>query len=285
MYPNEQVISIKEISKGIELVKKKLSAFNKNDFLNERLSNATTYLLKKPGKLMRPGLVFFGAIYSGFHIEEAVDLSVSIELLHTSSLIHDDLIDKDLKRRKINTTHVEFGEELAILAGDVLISKSIQNSAKYGKEVIEYMSDTAMKMSAGETLDFEYQRTKKIPKLNDYFKISELKSASLIKTSAAIFPFYKKSRTVSELETFGLNFGLAFQIKDDFDDYVNEKKDSDSDKFRPNIVSSLINDGNTKENALEKAKKLNEEYLERAVTALKNNSDEFLKYLKMAEIK
>ncbi len=284
MYADEKVVFVKEITKGIELTKKRLLTFGKKEFLNERLSDATTHFLKRQGKLMRPGLVFFGALYSGFGIEEVVDLAVSIELLHTSSLIHDDLVDKDLQRRGINTTHIEFGEELAILAGDVLISKSIQNSAKYGREVIEYMSDTAMKMSAGETLDFECQKSKTVPSLNDYFRISELKSASLIKTSAAIFPFYKKSGTVKELETFGLNFGLAFQIKDDFNDYVNEKKDSDSDKFRPNVVSSLINEGNNKESALEKAKKLNKEYLERAITALKNNSDEFLKYLKMAEI-
>ncbi|MEM0200944.1 MAG: polyprenyl synthetase family protein [Candidatus Micrarchaeaceae archaeon] len=284
MYNNEEMISVKEISKGIALAKNKLITLNKNDFINKKLSEVSTYFLKKQGKLMRPGLVFFGVLYSGNKIDEFVDLAVSIELLHTSSLIHDDLIDKDYKRRGINTTHVEFGNELAILAGDALISKAIQNSAKYGKEVINYMSSTAMKMSAGEVLDFEYQKLKKIPNLAEYIKISELKSASLIATSAAIAPYYKNSEAVKELEIFGLNFGLAFQIKDDFNDYINENFNNDLERYRPNIISSLINEGNSEEKSLDLAKQINKKYLGFAVNSLKKNSDNFLKYLKIAEI-
>jgi geranylgeranyl pyrophosphate synthase len=284
LYTDQKLVSIKEISKGIELTNKKLLALGKSDFLDKQLSDAAVHLIRRHGKLIRPGLVFFGALYSGYDIEDVVDLAVSIELLHTSSLIHDDLIDRDLERRGVNTTHLEFGEELAILAGDVLISKAIQTSARYGEEVIRYMSNTAMQMSAGETLDFRYQKSKKIPKLTEYFKISELKSASLIKTSAAIFPFYKKSKTIKELEAFGLNFGLAFQIKDDLNDYLNEGRNNDINKFRPNIISSLISEGNTIEKSIEETKLLNKKYLNTAINSLKNDSDEFSKYFKMAEI-
>ncbi|MGC8479171.1 MAG: polyprenyl synthetase family protein [Candidatus Micrarchaeia archaeon] len=274
------------IEEYLKKTRKTLVSIDKKDFFNKKLYDSSSYLLKEGGKLLRPSLVFLGALYSGIDPEEVIDMSISIELLHTSSLIHDDLIDKDLYRRGVNATHVKFGNEIALLAGDALISEAIRRASSYGKKVIDIMAVTAMKMAAGESLDFEFQKNREVPKLKDYFNISELKSTSLIETAISLPAIYKNQKEANELKEFGYNFGMAFQIKDDIDDYIlarDEKKSSE--KNRPNIVNSLTASGIKEEDAISKAKLLNKEYLISGEKCLKGiNKKELLEYKNIASV-
>ena len=266
---------------------KKLTTIESSEFFDNELFNASMHLLNKPGKMLRPLLVFLGAVYCDVDLDEVIDIAVSIELLHTSSLIHDDIIDNDNKRRDIDATHVKYGLQIAMLSGDALIARSIQNASKYGKCLIDMMAGTAMKMSAGEAMDFRYQRLKKVPKIEECLKIIELKSASLISTATSISGRYKNSSFSEELELFGLNLGIAFQIKDDIEDYlaVSDNSQTSLDANRPNIVKSVIKSGKNEEDAIKEVIAMNKEYIKVGISRLDKNKFEIFKnYLDMIKI-
>ncbi len=266
---------------------KKLTTLESKEFFDNELFDASMHLLNKPGKMLRPLLVFLGASYCGMDLDEVIDIAVSIELLHTSSLIHDDIIDNDNKRRDIDATHVKYGLEIAMLSGDALISKSIQNASRYGKNLIDIMAETAMKMSAGEAMDFRYQRLKKVPEIEECLRIIELKSASLISTATSISGKYKNSNFSRELELFGLNLGIAFQIKDDIEDYsaISDNTQANLDANRPNIVKSIIKSGKNEKDAIKEATAMNKKYIKVGISYLdKNKFEIFERYLNMIKI-
>ncbi len=266
---------------------KKLTTLESKEFFDNELFDASMHLLNKPGKMLRPLLVFLGASYCDMDLDEVIDIAVSIELLHTSSLIHDDIIDNDNKRRDIDATHVKYGIEVAMLSGDALISKSIQNASRYGKNLIDIMAETAMKMSAGEAMDFRYQRLKKVPEIEECLKIIELKSASLISTATSISGKYKNSNFSKELELFGLNLGIAFQIKDDLEDYlaISDNSQTILDANRPNVVKSIIKSGRNEKDAIKEAMAMNKRYIKVGISYLdKNKFEIFKRYLDMIKI-
>jgi geranylgeranyl pyrophosphate synthase len=227
-----------EVSASIIKVDRRIAGLGLPVFRSKELFAPAVHLLRNRGKLMRPSLVLLGAHVTGQDTQMFVDLAVSAELLHISSLIHDDIIDRDTVRRGVKAVHIRYGNEAAILAGDALISKSISNSAKYGKEVIESISEAAMDMCAGEALDYSFQKGKKVPKQSEYQRIAELKSASLIATCCNIAAVYKKDKLAGRLHAFGRNVGIAFQMRDDILDSIEgtEKKSG----FRPNIITTLM---------------------------------------------
>ncbi len=277
----------KDIRIAMDKTFKKLTTLESKEFFDNELFDASMHLLNKPGKMLRPLLVFLGASYCDMDLDEVIDIAVSIELLHTSSLIHDDIIDNDNKRRDIDATHVKYGIEVAMLSGDALISKSIQNASRYGKNLIDIMAETAMKMSAGEAMDFRYQRLKKVPEIEECLKIIELKSASLISTATSISGKYKNSNFSKELELFGLNLGIAFQIKDDLEDYlaISDNSQTILDANRPNVVKSIIKSGRNEKDAIKEAMAMNKRYIKVGISYLdKNKFEIFKRYLDMIKI-
>ena len=277
----------KDIRIAMDKTFKKLTTLESKEFFDNELFDASMHLLNKPGKMLRPLLVFLGASYCDMDLDEVIDIAVSIELLHTSSLIHDDIIDNDNKRRDIDATHVKYGLEVAMLSGDALISKSIQNASRYGKNLIDIMAETAMKMSAGEAMDFRYQRLKKVPEIEECLKIIELKSASLISTATSISGKYKNSNFSKELELFGLNLGIAFQIKDDLEDYlaISDNSQTILDANRPNVVKSIIKSGRNEKDAIKEAMAMNKRYIKVGISYLdKNKFEIFKRYLDMIKI-
>ncbi|MCL5428043.1 MAG: polyprenyl synthetase family protein, partial [Candidatus Marsarchaeota archaeon] len=180
-----------EIMEDLRSVDERLSGLGTAEFIEDGLYAPSMHLIKGRGKMLRPALVFMGGIYAGYSdTKDLVDVAVAVELLHTSSLIHDDIIDKDVRRRGVESTHVRYGNELALLAGDALISSAIRHISGYGRSLINIMARTAMEMSAGEALDFRFQRSGTVPTIREYERIAYLKSASLISTSASIAASY-----------------------------------------------------------------------------------------------
>ncbi len=249
------------IRKLLDEVSERIS-FSGDAFILDELLLPSTHLLNAKGKLLRPTLVLLGAYAIGENPAEFIDIAAAIELLHVSSLVHDDIIDKDKFRRSVQTVNEAYGFEAAILAGDALIAKAIQLAAKYGQKVIERISATAMEMCAGELLDYKCQSTSSDS--NTYLKIARLKTASIIGAACSISGIYKGSSYSANLYDYGINAGIAFQIRDDMLDYGTENKAGNN----VNIVHALASSGIAVEEAKAKAKKLNNSYIGKALESI-----------------
>ncbi len=279
------------VKRGLVLTEDKLRSLAKEEFLNEELYEPATHLLKRPGKLIRPGLIFTTAEVLGEDPEDFIDLAAGIELLHTASLVHDDILDKDSMRRGVEPVHMKFGESSAILAGDALIAKAISLASRYGERIIKRAAEAAMAMCAGEVLDVKLQSAPGPQSdLSLYLKVAELKTASLMAVSSSIVADYVKSRKRDPLYDIGLNIGMSFQIKDDIMNYLGitdkapKSVKSDANNNRPSVISVFKNNG--REDPVRTAAKLNNFYLDRANELLVSlgNADSLLQYLDFLRI-
>ena len=260
------------IAVGMRKTQARLESMARSEFINRELAAPASHLLSTKGKMLRPLLVFAGAAAIREVPDNFVRLASAVELLHTSSMIHDDIIDGDLVRRGVMTVHAKYGAGRAIIAGDALISKAVEESAEYGPKVIGMVSKVAMEMCAGEALDYAWQRNRQTPNMKEYLRIAHLKSSSLLGTSASIVAAYRKSRLQRNLYSFGDNFGIAFQIRDDIIDALGletRKHGTDLRKYRPNIVKTLMEHrGMGKAQAIAEAKAINQRYVHLATRSL-----------------
>ncbi len=230
-------------------------------FSSQNLEKSTFHLLNVNGKLLRPTLVFVGAESVGLNSMKFVDLAIAIEYLHISSLIHDDIIDKDEMRRGIETVHNKYGIENAILAGDALIARAVALSSAYGESVVKKIAEAAFLMCDGESMDFCTQRRNFDMNLGTYMDIATKKTASLISTSISIAAVTEKlgEGIIGRLSKAGELLGVAFQVRDDVINAVGsfelgKRPGNDDKKFnRPNIVSVFEYSGLGKKEAIEKS--------------------------------
>ena len=251
----------------LEYVEKTLSrvtSFKSEDFLIGELFKPSTHLLNNNGKLLRPTLLFLSAYAMDEPCGDLVDLAAAIELLHVSSLIHDDIIDSGKTRRGTDTVNAKYGSNVALLAGNALISKAIHLSSKYGKGVIDAVSSTALQMTAGELVDYGSKLNGNKMGIENYVEIASLKTASLTGTASSIVAVYKKSDSVNALHNYGFNLGMAFQIRDDILDF----SEQDSKKGSLNIVSLMMENGMDKDKAIVAASELNHSYIDNAINGL-----------------
>jgi geranylgeranyl pyrophosphate synthase len=176
------------------------------------------YALQTRGKRLRPILLILSAQSSGGTVESVIKLSLAIELLHGATLIHDDILDQDILRRKTATLNAKWGVRDAILVGDALASLALCLTAEYGKEITKIISQTCLLLSDGEYLDVE--NSKKTPSESTYILTVKRKSASLFKAATQCGAIACSASTVEidALADFGENLGLAYQIKDDLSD-------------------------------------------------------------------
>lgn len=260
-----------DVRKSLDSVSKRIASFSAQEFVNPQLYEPSVHLLKAKGKLLRPTLVLLGAHFLDQKPLEYVDLALSAELIHISSLIHDDIIDRDKTRRGVDTVHGKYGNEAAILAGDALISKAVLIASRYGNEVLSAMSDASMKMCAGELLDYNFQKAQSLPKITECLNIASLKSASLIATCCNIAAIHKKDARSQEMYLFGNDLGVAFQIRDDIIDYKAWSQKGREGRLIPNIVLSIeAEKGVSESSALIEAEKLKEKYVKSAYSKVGN---------------
>jgi geranylgeranyl pyrophosphate synthase len=242
------------------------------EFVDRRLYASSTHLLSRRGKLLRPTLVFLGAAALGARPRDYVDLAAAMELFHVSSLIHDDLIDRDARRRNTSSVHARYGNDAAILAGDALISKAIMLSSRYGPEVMSESARASMDMCAGEMLDIACRKGGAPPSLSAYLRAASLKSASLIGVASSIVAVHRNHVLAGRMRAFGEAAGIAFQIRDDVLELVDRKYGGDASGTakqsggRTNLVVVLERRYSlNREKALRRAISLNNRYLDRAV--------------------
>ena len=183
--------------------------------------------LKSGGKRLRALLTLGSAKLSGYSLgDRDVNLSACVELIHSATLLHDDVIDESAKRRGIQTTNSIWGNQSSILVGDYLLSRCFEIMVDDGDlEILKLLSSTSAKIAQGEVLQLQHKGEADL--LEDtYLDIINLKTASLFsaatKTGALLADSNIKERKA--LESYGKNLGLAFQIADDALDYYGKDK-------------------------------------------------------------
>ena len=206
-----------------------MNSFEK-EFLDSLKSNISLvdkimhYIIKRKGKQIRPVFVFLSAKLFGEIKEKTYTAASMIELLHTATLIHDDVIDESYLRRGVFSINALWKNKIAVLVGDFLLSRGLLLSVKNHEfDLLKIMSSTVEKMSEGELLQMEKSRKININE-DVYFEIIKKKTASLIAACCAsgANSVNQNQKIVEQRRLFGENAGIAFQIKDDLFDY--EKK-------------------------------------------------------------
>ena len=179
------------------------------------------YIIKRKGKQIRPIFVFLSSKLFGKISKSSYTAASLIELLHTATLIHDDVVDESNLRRGVFSINAVWKNKIAVLVGDFLLSKGLLLSVKNKEyKMLEIMSSAVEQMSEGELLQMEKSRKLNVSE-DDYYKIIRKKTAALISAcceSGAVAS--KQCDTVCEkMRLFGEFAGMAFQIKDDLFDY------------------------------------------------------------------
>lgn len=181
----------------------------------------TQYLYKQKGKQMRPMFVFFAAGLCG-NINESTYRGASlVELLHTASLVHDDVVDDANERRGFFSINALWKNKVAVLVGDFLLSKGLLLSVNNNEhDLLKIVSEAVEEMSEGELLQIEKARKLDI-KEDIYYEIIRKKTASLIASCCAAGACSAKAdeETIKKMKLFGEKVGIAFQIKDDLFDF------------------------------------------------------------------
>jgi octaprenyl-diphosphate synthase len=186
------------------------------------LDKITYYLIKRRGKQLRPMLVFFSAGMHGKINDSTYRAASLIELLHTATLVHDDVVDDAYRRRGFFSINAIWKNKIAVLVGDYLLSKGLL-LAIHNKEfsLLEQVSTAVQKMSEGELLQIEKTRKLDI-KEEEYFEIIRCKTASLVAACCACGALSAgmDEVAVGKMWHLGEALGISFQIKDDLLDYA-----------------------------------------------------------------
>ena len=185
------------------------------------LDRITHYIVKRKGKQMRPMFVFLSAGLCGGINETTHRAATLIELLHTATLVHDDVVDDSNERRGFFSINALWKNKIAVLVGDYLLSKGLLLSVKYKDyNFLDIVSEAVRVMSEGELLQIEKARKLDISE-EIYYEIIRQKTASLIASCCASGAASAGSSqdVVNKMHEFGELIGMAFQIKDDLFDY------------------------------------------------------------------
>lgn len=249
--------------------------------LSENMSSivldAMKYSVSNGGKRIRPFLAMEFAKACDGNIEAALDFGCAVEMIHTYSLIHDDLpcMDNDDIRRGKPSSHIAFGEDNALLAGDALLTEAftiLTDTKGIPSEnivrAISYLSSYAgiNGMVGGQVLDLQFEETK--PTIEEILKMYSLKTCGLIKASCVLgclaCEIFDESKITAAIE-YAENLGIAFQIQDDILDI-----EGDANTLGKPIGSDTKNDKSTavKYYGLEKSKELVKEYTDKAILSL-----------------
>ncbi|MDA3905474.1 MAG: polyprenyl synthetase family protein [Bacteroidales bacterium] len=179
------------------------------------------YIHRQKGKKMRPMFVFLSAYITGAPTDATARAASLIELLHTATLVHDDVVDEAEKRRGLFSINALWKNKVAVLAGDFLLSKGLSLAlASKDYEVLEIVSEATREMAEGELLQIEKARRLDI-KEEIYFEIIRKKTATLISSCCAVGAASTNAEAdiIKKMKQFGEYVGIAFQIKDDIFDF------------------------------------------------------------------
>ena len=250
--------------------------------------DAARYSLLLGGKRIRPVLMLEFCKLCGGKMEDAIDFAIALEMIHTYSLIHDDLpcMDNDDLRRGKPSCHIKFGEDIALLAGDTLLTTafSVASNANIPDDKkVKAISVLAKRagvhgMIGGQVMDLAFEKEK--PEIKSLYDMYILKTGALLSAAAEIGAIIAGAdeNSIVTAANYALNLGQAFQIIDDILDIIGDEKllgkpiGSDTQNDKTTVVSLI---------GLEKAKKLAKDLTDEAIGLLDmiNKNNEFLKEL------
>ncbi|MDP4116901.1 MAG: polyprenyl synthetase family protein, partial [Bacteroidota bacterium] len=180
------------------------------------------YILRQKGKRIRPLLVLLTAKAVSDISDRTYRGAMLVELLHTATLVHDDVVDNADKRRGFWSLNVVFKNKIAVLMGDYLLARGLSIAVDSGDfDFLSVITNTVKRMSEGELLQIQKTRKLDIDETT-YFRIISDKTASLIETCCRIGAMSASDDAdiVNAITSYGINLGMAFQIKDDLLDYM-----------------------------------------------------------------
>tara|TARA_X000000950_G_scaffold247338_1_gene305572 strand:+ start:7330 stop:8301 length:972 start_codon:yes stop_codon:yes gene_type:complete len=209
----------KPVKEEMALFEKKFKSAMKSDVA--LLDKITHYIIKRKGKQLRPLFVFLSAKMIA-PVEEGTYIAASlIELLHTATLVHDDVVDDASERRGFLSINALWKNKIAVLVGDFLLSQGLLlTTSKNRIDLLHLVSKAVKAMSEGELLQMEKSRKMDITE-EVYYKIIKQKTASLVAACCATgaCSVTKDKELIANMEQVGIYVGMAFQIKDDIFDY------------------------------------------------------------------
>lgn len=188
------------------------------------LDRIMRYIVKRKGKQLRPMFVFMSAKLFGETTEATYRAASLVEILHTATLVHDDVVDDALERRGFFSTYALWKNKASVLVGDYLLAKGLNLSLEHNDyRILHILSDAVRKMSEGELLQLEKARTLNLQE-EIYYEIISSKTASLLASacSAGAWSVTRDDSIADTMRIFGDKAGIAFQIKDDLFDYASE---------------------------------------------------------------
>lgn len=272
--------SLKEISAPVEPF---MAEFNKR--FRESLKTSTPllniiirYILKNKGKQMRPMFVFLSAQLNGNTSNSAYNAAALIELLHTATLIHDDVVDESDKRRGFFSINALWKNKIAVLLGDYLLSRGLLLALDTKEYQLLHIVSTAVKeMSEGELLQIEKARFMNISE-ETYFDIIQKKTASLIAAccSCGAASTGANESIIARMHEFGIQAGIAFQLKDDLMDF-----DSSNHSGKPSGID--IKERKMSLPVIHMLRNMNTLERRKTINIIKNHHDDNVKIAKIIE--
>ncbi len=185
------------------------------------LNVVTRYILRRKGKQIRPLFVFLSSKLTGHITDSSYTAASLIELMHTATLVHDDVVDESNERRGAFSINAIWRSKVAVLFGDYLLARGLLLAVeKKEYELLEIVSNASREMSEGELLQIQKSRSLNID-MDTYYEVIRKKTATLIAscTSSGVRATSASQAVVDRAYEMGIQIGMAFQIKDDLFDY------------------------------------------------------------------
>lgn len=190
------------------------------------LGKALEHIRQRAGKRMRPMLILLMAKNFGEISDATQRAAVGLELLHTASLVHDDVVDESKERRGQASVNATYDNKVAVLVGDFILSTALLNVAKTGNQrIVEYLAELGRTLSNGEILQLTNIQNQDFSEAV-YYQVIKQKTAALFEACAAIGALSAGAdeQLVEEAKHFGQNLGIIFQIRDDIFDYYDSSE-------------------------------------------------------------
>ena len=214
----------KPIASELAIVEERLPELARSR--NENIAGAISQVLNAAGKRLRPALLLTAAKACNYVGDRAINLAAAVEMIHTASLIHDDIIDDAGLRRGVPTARAQWGNTVAVLAGDHLYTRAVKILATDGDlEVVRIFAATCSEMTESEATQ-SLDRTRQDLSEEGYLGIIAGKTAFLMSCACRVGGMLGDAHNgeANMLGEYGMNFGMAFQIADDLLDLTGEKK-------------------------------------------------------------
>ena len=189
------------------------------------LSQALEHIRKRAGKRMRPTLILLIAKNFGDITPVSQNAAVGLELLHTASLVHDDVVDESGERRGQASVNATYNNKVAVLVGDYILSTALLYvSYTHSETIVRYLAQLGRTLSDGEILQLSNIQNREISE-KVYYEVIKQKTAALFEACAGIgaLSAHASESDVEAAKKFGQNLGIIFQIRDDIFDYYDSK--------------------------------------------------------------